>query len=186
MRPASMASGGIKPGLGASLSSLDAGRGPYPGSVAARRGIPMLGCRVLDQIPVGPSSNMGPRAGSAPWGRAGDSPRRFRRAALLETLCRQNFQIGMGFGRNFVKFAYADCQWIKSDAWYPCWGSAWGDGVDAPRRHLCAKVAVSNCHQRRRPWSRLPRSVWTSRNTCSRCMERMVPGMCCSASGSLA
>jgi hypothetical protein len=21
-----------------------------------------------------------------------------------------------------------------------------GDGVDAPRRHLCAKVAVSNCH----------------------------------------
>jgi hypothetical protein len=21
-----------------------------------------------------------------------------------------------------------------------------GDGVDAPRRHLCAKVTVSNCH----------------------------------------
>jgi hypothetical protein len=27
-----------------------------------------------------------------------------------------------------------------------------GDGVDAPRRHLCAKVTVSNCHRRRRPW----------------------------------
>ena len=39
------------------------------------------------------------------------------------------------------------------------------DGVDAPRRHLCAKVAVSNCHRRRRPWSKLPRSVWTSRST---------------------
>ena len=26
-----------------------------------------------------------------------------------------------------------------------------GDGVDAPRRHLCAKVTVSNCHRRRRP-----------------------------------
>jgi hypothetical protein len=59
------------------------------------------------------------------------------------------------------------------------------DGVDAPRRHLCAKVAVSNCHQRRRPWSRLPRSVWTSRSTCSRCMERMLPGMCSFASVSL-
>jgi hypothetical protein len=61
-----------------------------------------------------------------------------------------------------------------------------GDGVDAPRRHLCAKVTVSNCHRRRRPWSRLARSVWTSRNTCSSCMERMVPGMCSFASASLA
>jgi hypothetical protein len=26
-----------------------------------------------------------------------------------------------------------------------------GDGVDAPRRHLRAKVTVSNCHRRRRP-----------------------------------
>ena len=25
-------------------------------------------------------------------------------------------------------------------------GSAQGDGVDAPRRHLRAKVTVSNCH----------------------------------------
>ena len=24
--------------------------------------------------------------------------------------------------------------------------AVWGDGVDAPRRHLCAKVTVSNCH----------------------------------------
>jgi hypothetical protein len=24
--------------------------------------------------------------------------------------------------------------------------AALGDGVDAPRRHLCAKVTVSNCH----------------------------------------
>src|SRR5262252_7883014 len=63
--------------------------------------------------------------------------------------------------------------------------SVLGDGVDAPRRHLCAKVAVSNCHRRRRPWSKLPRSVWTSRNTCSTCMEGMLPGMCCSASASL-
>jgi hypothetical protein len=64
---------------------------------------------------------------------------------------------------------------------------AWvGDGVDAPRRHLCAKVTVSNCHRRRRPWSRLLRSVWTLRSTCSSCMERMLPGMCCSASASLA
>src|SRR4029077_2424682 len=61
-----------------------------------------------------------------------------------------------------------------------------GDGVDAPRRHLCAKVMVSNCHRRRRPWSRLPRSVWTLRSRCSRCMERMVPGMCSFASASLA
>ena len=45
-----------------------------------------------------------------------------------------------------------------------CTTLASGDGVDAPRRHLCAKVAVSNCHQRRRPWSRLPRSVWTLRS----------------------
>src|SRR5215204_2222217 len=29
------------------------------------------------------------------------------------------------------------------------------DGVDAPRRHLRAKVTVSNRHARRRPWSRL-------------------------------
>src|SRR6516164_7008102 len=65
-------------------------------------------------------------------------------------------------------------------------GRILGDGVDAPRRHLCAKVAVSNCHRRRRPWSKLPRSVWTSRNTCSTCMERMLPGMCCFASASLA
>src|SRR6516165_7602161 len=64
--------------------------------------------------------------------------------------------------------------------------SGLGDGVDAPRRHLCAKVTVSNCHRRRRPWSRLPRSVWTSRSTCSRYMERIVPGMCCFASASLA
>src|SRR5436309_1205109 len=35
-----------------------------------------------------------------------------------------------------------------------------GDGVDAPRRHLCAKVTVSNCHRRRRLWSRLTQSVW--------------------------
>src|SRR4051794_11174160 len=28
------------------------------------------------------------------------------------------------------------------------------DGVDAPRRHRCAKVVLSN-HQRRRPWARL-------------------------------
>src|SRR5215472_14144556 len=27
--------------------------------------------------------------------------------------------------------------------------------VDAPRRHLCAKMTVSNCHRRRRPWTRL-------------------------------
>src|SRR5262249_49515432 len=66
----------------------------------------------------------------------------------------------------------------------PVIGVLLGDGVDAPRRHLCAKVTVSNCHRRRRPWSRLPRSVWTLRSTCSRCMERMLPGMCCSASGS--
>ena len=56
-----------------------------------------------------------------------------------------------------------------------------GNGVDAPRRHLRAKMTVSNCHRRRRPWSKLPRSVWTSRSTCSRCMERMLPDMCCSA-----
>src|SRR5262249_48147621 len=60
------------------------------------------------------------------------------------------------------------------------------DGVDAPRRHLRAKVTVSNCHRRRRPWSRLPRSVWISRRTCSSCMERMLPGMCSFASASLA
>jgi transposase len=30
------------------------------------------------------------------------------------------------------------------------------DGVDAPRRHRCAKVVLSN-HQRRRPWARLAR-----------------------------
>ena len=41
--------------------------------------------------------------------------------------------------------------------------------MDARRRHLCAKVTVSNCHRRRRPWSRLARLVWTSRSTCSRC-----------------
>ena len=57
-----------------------------------------------------------------------------------------------------------------------------GDAVDAPRRHLRAKVTVSNCQRKRRPRSRLPRSVWTSRSTCSRCMEPRVPGMCCSGS----
>src|ERR1700736_354187 len=41
------------------------------------------------------------------------------------------------------------------EVWSGCDGPAeLGDGVDAPRRHLCAKVTVSNCHRRRRPWSR--------------------------------
>src|SRR4051812_19086483 len=31
------------------------------------------------------------------------------------------------------------------------------DGVDAPRRHRCAKVVVLSNHQRRRPWARLAR-----------------------------
>jgi len=29
-------------------------------------------------------------------------------------------------------------------------------GAQRTGEQLCAKVAVSNCHQRRRPWSRLP------------------------------
>src|SRR4051794_19222784 len=31
------------------------------------------------------------------------------------------------------------------------------DGVDAPRRHRCAKVVVLSNHQGRRPWARLAR-----------------------------
>jgi hypothetical protein len=45
-------------------------------------------------------------------------------------------------------------------------------GVDAPRRHQRARVAVSTGHLRRRPWIRLARSGWTSRSTSS---KRMVP-----------
>ena len=56
------------------------------------------------------------------------------------------------------------------------------DGVDAPRRHLRAKVAVLTDHQRRRPWERLARSAWTSRSGFSRPMARMRPGGWCSAS----
>jgi len=37
----------------------------------------------------------------------------------------------------------------------------------APRQGI---VSVSNCHRRRRPWSSLARSVWTSRSTSFRCM----------------
>ncbi len=55
-----------------------------------------------------------------------------------------------------------------------------GDGVDAPRRHLCAKVTVSNCHRRGRPWHRLLRSDWTSRSTYSRCTAPILPATCCS------
>jgi hypothetical protein len=59
-------------------------------------------------------------------------------------------------------------QWVDGGPSFIVWKSAAvGDGVDAPRRHLCAKVTVSNCHRRRRPWSRLPRSVWISRSTVS-------------------
>ena len=38
------------------------------------------------------------------------------------------------------------------------------DGVDAPRRHRCAKVEVSSDHQGRRPWARLARSGSTLRS----------------------
>src|SRR4051794_1560231 len=31
------------------------------------------------------------------------------------------------------------------------------DGMDAPRRHRCAKVVVFSNHQERRPWARLAR-----------------------------
>jgi hypothetical protein len=31
------------------------------------------------------------------------------------------------------------------------------DGMDAPRRHRCAKVVVLSNHQGRRPWARLAR-----------------------------
>ena len=40
-----------------------------------------------------------------------------------------------------------------------------GTGVDAPRRHRCARVVVLNDHSRRRPWGRLARSDWTWRSS---------------------
>src|SRR5215472_6440464 len=89
---------------------------------------------------------------------------------------------------HLLKLAYSPAQQPRFD-WMASIAEAratLGDGVDAPRRHLCAKVTVSNRHQRRRPWSRLPRSFWAWRSTCFRCMERMPPGMCCFASASLA
>src|SRR4051794_36490793 len=43
-----------------------------------------------------------------------------------------------------------------------------GTGVDAPGRHLRAKVVVSTDHLRRRPWDRLTRSDWILRSGFSR------------------
>jgi len=56
------------------------------------------------------------------------------------------------------------------------------DGVDAPRRHLSAKVAVLSNHQRRRPWHRLARSGSTLRSGYSKRTEPMRPAGWCSAS----